>query len=448
VTTISLDRTAATKRKIESREARIGIVGMGYVGLPLALLFSEQRFAITGFDIDGFKVETLNHGGSYIVRIPGAEIQLAQKGGFVATADYSRIGEMDVVIICVPTPLNDFHEPDLSFIVGTVNAIAPHLREGQLIILESTTYPGTTEEVVVPILERGNFSGLSVARDAWTAGFYVAFSPEREDPGNDTVERRDIPKVVGGCGPAARDLACALYATIFNRTVPVSSAATAEMTKLLENIYRCVNIALVNELKQLCLRMGIDIFEVIDAAKTKPFGFQAFYPGPGLGGHCIPIDPFYLSWKAKEFDFNTRFIELAGQVNLGMPYFVVENVIEAMSQQGKALNGSRVLVLGMAYKRDIDDLRESPSLTIIELLRKRGAHVEYNDPFFASVGRGRKYALNMVNTPLERIPEFDCVLIVTDHSQYDFAKIVAAAKLVVDTRNATKGIQSANIVRC
>jgi UDP-N-acetyl-D-glucosamine dehydrogenase len=289
---------------------------------------------------------------------------------------------------------------------------------------------------------------MRVARDAESPGFYVAFSPEREDPGNDTVARRDIPKVVGGCGPAALDLASAVYATIFNRTVPVSSPAAAEMAKLLENIYRCVNIALVNELKQLCMRMGIDIFEVIDAAKTKPFGFQAFYPGPGLGGHCIPIDPFYLSWKAKEFDFDTRFIELAGQVNLAMPYFVVENILEAMSQRGKALHGSQVLVLGIAYKRDIDDLRESPSLTIIELLKKRGALVEYNDPFFASVGRGRKYALNMTNTPLERIPEFDCVVIVTDHSQYDYAKIVENAKLVVDTRNATKGIEANNIVRC
>lgn len=447
--TISLlDRTAETKLKIETRKACIGIVGMGYVGLPLALLFSEERFSITGFDIDSSKVDTLNRGGSYIVRISGAEIQSAQKNGFSATTDYSRIAQMDVVIICVPTPLNNYHEPDLSYVTGTVKSIAPHLKDGQLVILESTTYPGTTEEVVVPLLEQGNPSGLRVARDDFSPGFYVAFSPEREDPGNTTVARRDIPKVVGGCGPAARDLACAVYATIFNRTVPVSSPAVAEMTKLLENIYRCVNIALVNELKQLCMRMGIDIFEVIDAAKTKPFGFQPFYPGPGLGGHCIPIDPFYLSWKAKEFDFHTRFIELAGQVNLAMPYFVVENIVEAMSQHGKALNGSRVLVLGVAYKRDNDDLRESPSLTIIELLQKRGVHVEYNDPFFASVGRGRKYALNMTCTPLERIPEFDCVVIVTDHSQYDYASIVEKAKLVVDTRNATKGIDAAHIVRC
>ncbi|HEX4032089.1 MAG TPA: nucleotide sugar dehydrogenase [Terracidiphilus sp.] len=436
------------KNRIKTREARIGIVGMGYVGLPLALLFSEERFKVTGFDIDARKVETLNQGGSYIVRIPGTEIQLAQQKGFQATADYSQIAEMDVVIICVPTPLNEYHEPDLSYVSGTVSSIAPHLRQGHLIILESTTYPGTTEEIVVPLLEQGNQAGLSVARDAASNGFYVAFSPEREDPGNDTVARRDIPKVVGGCGAIALELACAVYASIFNRTVPVSSPAAAEMTKLLENIYRCVNIALVNELKQLCMRMGIDLFEVIDAAKTKPFGFQAFYPGPGLGGHCIPIDPFYLSWKAKQFDFHTRFIELAGEVNNAMPYFVVENVIEALSQQHKALSGARILILGMAYKRDIDDLRESPSLTMIELLQKRGATVEYNDPFFPTVGQGRKYALNMKSTPLDRIPEFDCVVIATDHSQYDYESIVNQASLVVDTRNATRGIDSPKIVRC
>src|SRR6202050_2146595 len=436
------------KARIQQRQARVGIIGMGYVGLPLALLYSEQKFRVTGFDIDVRKVDTLAKGGSYIYRIAPEEVQAAKANGFSATADYSQITAMDVIIICVPTPLNEYHEPDLSYITGTVSSIAPHVHDGQLIILESTTYPGTTEEVVVPLLEKGNPAALHIARDASSPGFYVALSPDRKDPGNDTGARRDIPKVVGGCGPAARDLASAVYGAIFNRTVPVSSPATAEMTKLLENIYRCVNIALVNELKQLCMRMDIDLFEVIDAAKTKPFGFQAFYPGPGLGGHCIPIDPFYLSWKAKQFDFHTRFIELAGQVNLAMPYFVVENVIEALSQRGKALHGARVLVLGMAYKRDIDDLRESPSLTIIELLQKRGARVEYNDPFFPKVGRGRKYALNMTSTPLERIPEFDCVLIVTDHSQYDFPAIVKKAKLVVDTRNATKGIEAANIVRC
>lgn len=444
----SVEPTTELLQRIQSREARIGIVGMGYVGLPLSLLFSEQRFRVTGFDIDPRKVTTLNQGGTYIVRIPETEIALAREKGFSATADYSKIAQMDVVIICVPTPLNEYHEPDLSYVTGTVKSIAPHLHEGQLVILESTTYPGTTEEVVVPLLEQGNPSGLRVAREAGSPGFYVAFSPEREDPGNDSVARRDIPKVIGGCGPVARELASAVYGCIFNRTVPVSSPAAAEMTKLLENIYRCVNIALVNELKQLCLRMDIDIFEVIDAAKTKPFGFQAFYPGPGLGGHCIPIDPFYLSWKAKEFDFRTKFIELAGEINIAMPYFVVENVMEALSRQGKALKGSRILILGMAYKKDIDDLRESPSLTILELLQKRGAQVEYNDPFCPTVGRGRKYDLNMASTPLEKIPEFDCVVIVTDHSQYDAREIVSKAKLVVDTRNATRGIDAPNVVRC
>lgn len=434
--------------RVRARDARIGIVGMGYVGLPLALLFSEQRFQVTGFDIDPRKVQSLNKGESYIVRIPAAEIQAAQKNGFRATGDYSLVAEMDVVIICVPTPLNEYHEPDLSFVTETVKFIAPHLHANHLVILESTTYPGTTDEVVVPLLEQGNRAGLAVARDAESHGFYVAFSPEREDPGNDTVARHDIPKVIGGCGPIARDIACSVYGTIFNRTVPVSTPAAAEMTKLLENIYRCVNIALVNELKQLCMRMDIDIHEVIDAAKTKPFGFQAFYPGPGLGGHCIPIDPFYLSWKAREYDFRTRFIELAGEVNMGMPYFVIENIVEALSKHGKALYGAKILILGLSYKRDIDDLRESPSLTIIELLQKRGASVAYNDPYFPSVGQGRKYALNMTSTPLENIPDFDCVVVVTDHSQYDMHAIASKAKILVDTRNATKGIDASNIVLC
>ena len=439
---------AGLKSRIEARTARIGIIGMGYVGLPLALLFSEQGFPVTGFDIDSKKVETLNAGGSYIVRIPGTEVQAAQRSGFRATADYSEITQMDAVIICVPTPLDEYREPDLSYITGTLEAMAPYVREGQLVVLESTTYPGTTEEIVVPMLETGNGAGLRVARNPEARGFYVAFSPEREDPGNDTVARRDIPKVIGGCGPVALELASAVYGTIFNRTVPVSTPAAAEMTKLLENIYRSVNIALVNELKQLCLRMGIDVFEVINAAKTKPFGFQAFYPGPGLGGHCIPIDPFYLSWKAKEFDFHTRFIELAGEVNTNMPYFVIDQTMAALNERGKPLKGSKVLVLGVAYKRDVDDLRESPALTIIELLRKRGAVVSYNDPYFARVGRGRHYDLNLENTPLEDLGQYDAVLIVTDHSDYDYARIVAESRLVVDTRNATKGIVSDKIVHC
>ena len=440
---------ADLERRIENRTARVGIVGLGYVGLPLALLFSEERFRVTGFDIDQEKVATLNGGGSYIVRIPPTEIARAAANGFTATADYDELSAMDAVLICVPTPLNEYHEPDLSFITRTVEALAPRLRAGQLIVLESTTYPGTTEEIVVPLLERGNAAGLRVARgDEREATVYVAFSPEREDPGNDTVARRDIPKVVGGVNATATALGAALYGAIFNRTVPVSKPAVAEMTKLLENIYRCVNIALVNELKQLCSRMDIDIFEVIAAAKTKPFGFQPFYPGPGLGGHCIPIDPFYLSWKAKQFDFRTRFIELAGEINGRMPYYVVDETAAALNEHRKPLKGSRVLVLGLAYKRDIDDLRESPALTIIELLQQRGALVDYNDPFFPTVGRGRHYDLHMRSMPLDDLGSYDCVMIVTDHSSYDYAAIVRDARLVVDTRNATKGIDSPKIVRC
>jgi UDP-N-acetyl-D-glucosamine dehydrogenase len=448
MTTATGSRLAVLQQKIETREARIGIVGMGYVGLPLALLFSGERFRVTGFDVAADKVSALNAGGSYIVRILPSEIQAAQKAGFRATADYSSIAQMDAVIICVPTPLNEHHEPDLSYVTGTVESIAPWLREGQLIVLESTTYPGTTEEIVVPILEAGNPLGLKVSRTLDDPGVHVAFSPEREDPGNETVARHDIPKVVGGCGPAATQLASVMYGAIFRRVVPVTSPSVAEMTKLLENIYRCVNIALVNELKQLCMRMGIDIHEVIDAAKTKPFGFQAFYPGPGLGGHCIPIDPFYLSWKAKQFDFRTRFIELAGEINTNMPYFVLDQIAAGLNQQRKSVNGSKVLVLGVAYKRDIDDLRESPSLTIIELLREKGANVAYNDPYFSKVGHGRHYDLNMTNTPLDNLAQYDAVVIVTDHSTYDYKAIVEQSQLVVDTRNATKGIDSAKIVRC
>jgi UDP-N-acetyl-D-glucosamine dehydrogenase len=448
MTTAVASSLAQIKNKIETRQAQIGIVGMGYVGLPLALLFSGERFAVTGFDIEPGKVSTLNAGDSYIVRILPEAIKKAQGSGFRATADFSEIARMDAVIICVPTPLNEYHEPDLSFVTGTIESIAPYLHDGQLVVLESTTYPGTTEEVVVPLIEKGNPLGLKAARSLDEPGIHVAFSPEREDPGNETVARHDIPKVVGGCGPAASELAAAFYGTIFRRVVPVSSPSVAEMTKLLENIYRCVNIALVNELKQLCMRMGIDIHEVIDAAKTKPFGFQAFYPGPGLGGHCIPIDPFYLSWKAKQFDFRTRFIELAGEVNINMPYFVIDQVASALNEYSKSIRGSKILVLGLAYKRDIDDLRESPSLTIIELLREKGATVFYNDPYFPTVGHGRHYALNMTNTPLDSLSQYDAVVIVTDHSTYDYRAIVEQSQLIIDTRNATKGIDSPKIVRC
>jgi UDP-N-acetyl-D-glucosamine dehydrogenase len=446
----SLEQTLG---RIQARTAKIGIIGLGYVGLPLALLFNEAGFPVTGFDIDPEKVKALNNGRSYIYRIPQTEIAAAAAKGFWATDEYTHVKDMDAIIICVPTPLNEYHEPDLSYIRDTAKAIAPHVRAGQLVVLESTTYPGTTEEVLVPVIEAGNKAGLKAAsssdsQDDPASAFLVAFSPEREDPGNDTVARKDIPKVIGGLNPAASELAGAIYNSIFNRVVPVSSPAVAEMTKLLENIYRCVNIALVNELKMLSLRMGIDIWEVIRAASTKPFGFQPFYPGPGLGGHCIPVDPFYLSWKAKEFDFHTRFIELAGEINSAMPYNVVDAVTAALNRHKKSLNGSKVLVLGVAYKRDIDDLRESPALTIIEELQRRGADVAYNDPYFPKVGRGRKYNLQMTCAPLENLGQYDCVLIVTDHTDYDYKKIVEEAKLVVDTRNATKGIKSEKIVHC
>ncbi|WP_158790535.1 nucleotide sugar dehydrogenase [Granulicella sp. L60] len=437
--------------RLKAHTANIGVIGLGYVGLPLTLLLSEAGFKVTGFDIDVKKVSDLEAGRSYIFRIPSEDIQSARKKGLQATTEFSKLAKMDAIIMCVPTPLTGHREPDLSFIENTARSAAPWIQEGQLVVLESTTYPGTTEDLLIPILEAQNAHGLKVETKEGRGGkgvFYVAFSPEREDPGNTTVARHDIPKVVGGHEPIATELAAVLYEGIFTRSVRVSSTRVAEMTKLLENIYRCVNIALVNELKVLSLRMGVDIWEVIDAAATKPFGFHPFYPGPGLGGHCIPIDPFYLSWKAKEYDFNTRFIELAGEVNEAMPEFVTQAVGKALNRHKKALNGSKVLMLGMAYKKDIDDLRESPSLTIIELLRQEGAEVLYNDPYFPTVGKGRHYNLNMTCTPLENLDQYDCVLIVTDHTDYDYEEIVRTSKLVVDSRNATKGIVSDKIVRC
>ena len=437
--------------RIHNRTANVGVIGLGYVGLPLSLLMSEAGLKVTGFDIDQKKVDRLQTGESYIYRIPHTEIARAKEQGFSATSDYAELSRQDAIIICVPTPLTAHREPDLSFIEKTAKAVAPWLVEGQIVILESTTYPGTTEEVLIPILEQGNSAGLVARRvgmppDART--FQVAFSPEREDPGNDSVARRDIPKVVGGLDPVATEMASGIYRAIFNRIVPVSSTSVAEMTKLLENIYRCVNIALVNELKILCIKMGIDIWEVINAAATKPFGFHPFYPGPGLGGHCIPIDPFYLSWKAREWDFHSRFIELAGEVNEAMPEFVVQSIAGALNNHSIALRGARILVLGLAYKKDVDDLRESPSLTIIESLRERGADVHYNDPYFPTVGRGRHYNLNLACAPLDNLHQYDCVVIATDHSEYDYQEIVRESRLVVDTRNATCGITSPKVVRC
>jgi len=438
---------------VQTREARIGIIGLGYVGLPLTLLFSSENFRVTGFDVDATKISTLNRGDSYMWRIESEHIAAAQAKGFTATSDFAQIADMDAVLICVPTPLSEHHTPDLSYVEATVQSIAPYVHAGQLIVLESTTYPGTTEEIVVRILtEAGASRGVSVQIAPEPSdlidGVLVAFSPEREDPGNMITPRREIPKVVGGMDAAATDAACELYGAIFHRTVPVSSPATAEMTKLLENIYRSVNIALVNEMKQLCMKMGVDIWEVINAAATKPFGFQAFYPGPGIGGHCIPVDPFYLTWKAKEYGFTTRFIQLAGEINEEMPSFVTKQVALALNDRGIAMKGAKILVLGVAYKPDVDDLRESPALVVIELLQSLGCDVRYNDPFFPKVGHGRKYALNMESTPLTHLDQYDCVLITTDHSSYEMESIVAQSKLVVDSRNATRHLSSPKIIRC
>jgi UDP-N-acetyl-D-glucosamine dehydrogenase len=437
MTTASENRLAGLIAKIDSREARIGIIGMGYVGLPLALLFSGQRFRVTGFDIEQSKVDKLNAGKSYIVRILPSEIQEAQRAGFSATADYSELAQMDAVIICVPTPLNGHHEPDLSFVTGTVQSIAPWLREGQLIVLESTTYPGTTEEIVVPLLEAGNPRGLKVSRTLDESGVHVAFSPEREDPGNERYTTKNIPKVVGGVDDASRDLAVALYTGALDRVVPVSSAEVAEAAKLLENIFRSVNIALVNEMKVLLDRMGIDVWEVIEAAKTKPFGFMPFYPGPGLGGHCIPLDPFYLSWKAAEYGVWARFIELAGEINTAMPRYVVDRTVEALNAQGRSVKGARILVLGLSYKADIDDDRESPSFEILEAFREKGAVIAYCDPYVPVARRGRHHDLGLASVPCtaEEFARHDAVVISTAHRDFRDLALYEKARLVVDTRN-------------
>ncbi|OGP70678.1 MAG: UDP-N-acetyl-D-glucosamine dehydrogenase [Deltaproteobacteria bacterium RBG_13_58_19] len=430
--------------KIEKKQALVGVIGLGYVGLPLVLRFCEVGFRVLGFDVDERKVEMLNRGESYIKYIPGASLQeLIQPRDeglqFSATAHLERLGEPDILIICVPTPLDQHREPDLKYVEATTRAIAACLRPGQLVSLESTTYPGTTEELVLPLLSEK----LQVGED-----FFLVFSPEREDPGNPSYQVKTIPKVVGGVTPDCLRHGLALYSQVVDRVVPVSTTKAAEMSKLLENIYRAVNIALVNELKLLCLRMGVDIFEVIEASKTKPFGFQAFYPGPGLGGHCIPIDPFYLTWKAREYDFATRFIELAGEINAGMPYFVVERVAAALNGSGKPLKGSQILVLGVAYKKDVDDNRESPGMKIIDILQQRGARVRYNDPHIPQCGGMRHYPhLDLQSEPLtpELLQGVDCVLLVTDHSVYDYPWIASQAPLIVDTRNAFKDQKAPHI---
>src|SRR3989338_5437663 len=425
-------------QRIKTKQVKIGIMGLGYVGLPLVIEFCKRGFQVNGFDVDNEKVELLKQGKSYIKHINSSLI-IQHSSLFTPTSDFSRLSEMDCIIICVPTPLTKYREPDMSYVFNTTKTIARYLCRGQLIVLESTTYPGTTDEDMRVLLEE---SGLKAGED-----FYLAFSPEREDPNNKDFSTSTIPKVVGGYTKNCLEIAKDLYDQIMVKTVTVSSARVAEATKLLENIYRSVNIALVNELKMLFEHMGIDIWEVIEAAKTKPFGFHAFYPGPGLGGHCIPIDPFYLTWKAREYDFSTRFIELAGEINTNMPYYVVSKVMEALNSKGKSLKGSKVLVLGVAYKKDIDDMRESPSVHLIELLIKKGAVVEYNDPYILRIPKLRGHNLNMKSVELKEISGYDCILIATNHSSYNYKWIVDNSQLVVDTRNATSRIKSKNIVK-
>jgi UDP-N-acetyl-D-glucosamine dehydrogenase len=424
------------KDRIARRECTVGVVGLGYVGLPLVLRFGEVGFRVMGFDIDVAKVDQLNSGTSYIEHVPAPRVQaLLDARRFEATADLGRLGEPDAVIICVPTPLTQHRDPDLRFIERTADAVAATLRRHQLVCLESTTYPGTTEEVVLPRLEA---RGLRVGED-----FFLAFSPEREDPGNAHFDTATIPKVVGGVTPDCLALASALYAEAIKQIVPVASTRVAEATKILENVYRAVNIALVNELKIAFERMGINVWDVIEAAKTKPFGFQAFYPGPGLGGHCIPIDPFYLTWKAREYGVATRFIELAGEINAGMPAYVILKLMEALNERGKALKGSRILVLGAAYKRDTDDSRESPGLEIMEELFHRGAKVEYSDPHLPRLPIVRRHKIDLASVVLSEasLRQYDAVLLVTDHTRFPYDLIHRSASLIVDSRNAFRARQ-------
>lgn len=426
-----------TLGRIAERKAVIGVVGMGYVGLPLALTFAEEGFRVIGFDIDEKKADALTAGRTYIKHISSARIKQARKKRLLeGTADFSRIPETDALLVAVPTPLDDHLQPDLSFVEGTAAQIGPYLKKGQLVVLESSSFPGTTEEIMRPILEEK--SGLTAHKD-----FYLAYSPEREDPNNPRYNTKNIPKVVGANSERSLKLATALYDAVIDQTVPVSSAEAAEATKIFENAFRSVNIALVNEIKVIFDAMGIDVWEVIAAASTKPFGFMAFYPGPGLGGHCIPIDPFYLTYKAQEFEMPTRFIELAGEINTSMPRWVISKVMEALNDRRKALNGSEVLILGMAYKKNVDDMRESPSLRLIELLEEKGAKVDYHDPYIPKIPYTRRYRYDKKSVPLtpENIASYDVIIIATDHDNVDYAKVVKHAKLVVDTRNATRNVK-------
>ena len=422
-------------QKIITREAIVGVIGLGYVGLPLVKTFLLNGFQVVGFDVDQQKIDCLRRGESYIKYFPGNELKpFLTKGNFQPTTDFQKLSQVEIIIICVPTPLDAHRNPDLSYVLKTTRTVAEYLRPGQLIVLESTTYPGTTEEEMKPILEE---TGLVVGQD-----FFLAYSPERENPGDTRYTTDKIPKVVGGATPACLKVAQTLYDQIVVKTVPVSSCRVAEATKLLENIFRSVNIALVNELKMIFERMGIDVWEVIEAASTKPFGYMPFYPGPGYGGHCIPVDPFYLTWKAKEVDYSTKFIELAGEINTQMPYYVVDRTIEALNDRGKAIRGAKILVLGVAYKKDVDDQRESPSLKIIQILQRKGAQVSYHDPYVPHCFGHRDYPdLDLWSEELNEslLRKMDAVIVATDHSVYDFDWIVAQASLIIDTRNAIRG---------
>ncbi len=432
----TLSKAEPSIEKIVKKEVLIGIIGMGYVGLPLVLRFCEQDFRVLGFDVDPKKVAMLRRGKSYLKSISSSRIsQFIRSGRFDATDDFSRLGDPDCILICVPTPLTEKMEPDLQYIENTVEAIRKRIRKGQLIVLESTTYPGTTEELLLPRLES---RGFKVGQD-----FFLAFSPEREDPGNRRFTTHQIPKVVAGVTPSCQKVVTTLYRQVIDKVVPVSSPRVAELTKLLENIYRSVNIALVNELKMLADRMGIDIWEVIEAASTKPFGFSPFYPGPGMGGHCIPIDPYYLSWKAREYDFTTRFIFLAGEINVHVPYYVVSKIQDALNGVEKSIKGARILILGVAYKKDVDDARESPALSIMDLLRKKGATVLYHDPYIPALPHFRKYYFQLKSSSLTEklLKTIDAAVVVTDHSCIDYAWVVKHAALVVDTRNVTKNMK-------
>ncbi|WJM96290.1 UDP-N-acetyl-D-glucosamine 6-dehydrogenase [Pseudomonas defluvii] len=418
----------ASVAKFKSKEAVIGIVGLGYVGLPLMLRYNAIGFKVLGIDIDTSKVAALNSGRSYIEHIPADKIVEARTRGFEATTDFKRVAECDALVLCVPTPLNKYREPDMSFVINTTDAIKPYLREGQVVSLESTTYPGTTEEELLPRIEEG---GLRVGDN-----IFLVYSPEREDPGNPNFETRTIPKVIGGHTPACLEVGVALYEQAIDQVVHVSSTKAAEMTKLLENIHRAVNIGLVNEMKIVADRMGIDIFEVVDAAATKPFGFTAYYPGPGLGGHCIPIDPFYLTWKAREYGLHTRFIELSGEVNQAMPEYVLGKLMDGLNEAGKAVKGSRILVLGIAYKKNVDDMRESPSVEIMELIEAKGGVVAYSDPHVPVFPKMREHNFDLSSESLtaENLASFDAVVLATDHDKFDYALIKSQAKLIVDSR--------------